>query len=776
MKTVVLLFVSMAVAFGQVVPGRYIIQLSGESAATHAVRLGHRANSSDSEFRARLATLRQDHLRMRKTLEAAGAEVLGETSVIANLFFVRFPSERAAELAAIPGVVRIHPVRLFRHTLDHALPLLKVPDAWNQIGGQANAGAGIKVAVIDTGIDSSHPAFNDPSLTPPSGFPKTNQPSDAAYTNGKIIVARSYSINSAAVDSDGHGTGVAMIVAGATVTGPNGPITGIAPKAFLGNYKVFADGPDPLAADSDIIAAIDDAVSDGMDILTLSLGSIPASRPADDALVQVIEAAAAVGKIVTISAGNSGSDPNTIGSPGIAPDAITVGSRPNDRIFAASVQTPGIADIPAVPGNGPNSPDPVSGPLADVTQFDPSGLACGSLPAGSLAGSVALILRGVCPFENKIDNAQQAGAVAVLVYNDAARSTLFGMNVGAAGLPASSIGYADGALLKQLAAAGSLTVTLVFTLGPVAVNPNSLTSFSSRGPNTDNGIKPDLIAIGENVYTADLTGNGGYVVESGTSFSAPMAAGAAALIEAARPGLTSRQYRSLLVNSAVPLALDSGALLKVQQQGAGFLNVLAAINSTVTADPVSLSFGIGSGTIDRIGTLALTNVGTATDTFSITVQPMGNGPAPSLSNNTVQLDPGQTQNISVELAGSSLDPGAYQGYLQIQGANNPVIASVPYWYGVPSGTAAYETVLNVPANPTPNTRQTIFVRATDSQGLPVGTPPSVTVTSGGGRVLLVESADSDFPGVFAIAVRLGASVGTNVFHIATGDAAVDVTM
>src|ERR1039457_217985 len=280
-----------------------------------------------------------------------------------------------------------------------------------------------------------------------------------------------------------------------------------------------------------------------MDILTLSLGSIPASRPADDALVQVIEAAAAVGKIVTISAGNSGSDPNTIGSPGIAPDAITVGSRPNDRIFAASVQTPGIADIPAVPGNGPNSPDPVSGPLADVTQFDPSGLACGSLPAGSLAGSVALILRGVCTFENKIDNAQQAGAVAVLVYNDAARSTLFGMNVGAAGLPASSIGYADGTLLQQLAAAGSLTVTLVFTLGPVAVNPNSLTSFSSRGPNTDNGIKPDLIAIGENVYTADLTANGGYVVESGTSFSAPMAAGAAALLEAARPGLTSRQYR-----------------------------------------------------------------------------------------------------------------------------------------------------------------------------------------------------------------------------------------
>lgn len=764
------------------VPDRYILELAGEPAAAHAVRMGHRPHSSDSEFRARTATLRQQHAQMRKTLEAKGAQVLGETTAVTNMLFVRIPSERVADLAAIPGVLRVHPVRLYHLVLDHALPLEKVPDAWNQIGGQANAGAGVKVAVIDTGIDPQHPAFSDPSLTPPAGFPKTSNSSDTAYTNSKIIVARSYAINrgatipSPATPTDGHGTGVAMIVAGATVSGPAGTITGIAPKAFLGNYKVFPDDTNRGAADDDIISAINDAVADGMDILTLSLGGLPATRPSDDLLVAAVEAATAAGKIVTIAAGNNGSDPNTIGSPGTAPDAISVGSRPNDRVFAASVQVSGIPAIVAIPGNGPNPSSPISGPLADVAQFDPSGFACGALPPGSLSGSIVLILRGVCNFEDKLNFAQQAGASAAIVYNDAARSSAFGMDVLSATLPATAISYADGTALKQLVANGPLNVTLSFTVAPQLVSVNRLTGFSSRGPNTDNGIKPDLIAVGENVYTADLTASGGYVVESGTSFSTPMLAGAAALIEAARPGLTFRQYRSLLVNSATPVVQDSGAPLTVQQQGSGFLNVLAALNGTATANPTSLSFGVGSGTFDQTITLALTNVGTAADTFSITVQPLGNGPVPTLSANTVQLNPGQSQNIAVELAGTSLDAGAYQGYLQVQGAQNPVIAMVPYWYGVPSASPVNMTVLEAPPNGPPGSRQTLVVRPTDSQGLATGDTPTITVTSGGGRLLLVQSLDGDFPGVYGIVVRLGPTAGANVFHVVSGDAAKDIVI
>ena len=775
-KSRIILFLVPLLAAAATVPDRYIVELAGEPAAAYAVRLGHRAHSSDAMFAARADAIRQQHVQMRSALEAKGAQVLGETTAVTNTMFVTIPSARVADLSAIPGVVRVYPVLLYRPALDHALPLLKVPDAWNQIGGAGNAGAGIKVAVIDTGIDSKHPAFNNPSLSPPAGFPKSIKSSDLAFTNGKIIVAKSYSTNSGAIttspaiDTIGHGTGVAMIVGGVSVSGTYGTISGIAPQAYLGNYKVFPDDMSGASTDS-ILAAINDAVNDGMDILTLSLGGI-APRPSDDILVQGVEAATAAGKIVTIAAGNVGSDPGTMSSPATAPDAISVGARPNDRLLAGSVQPDGASPIQALPGSGPNSPAPISGRLADVAQFDPSGMACNALPARSLTGSVALILRGVCLFETKVNNAQQAGAIAAIIYTDAARPDAILMDVGAATLPATMVSYADGAMLKQVADSGSVNVTVGFTLVPFSINNNRLSSFSSRGPDTGNGIKPDLIAIGEHVYTANAGSD--YTVEDGTSFSAPMAAGAVALLEAARPGLTAQQYRSLLVNSATPLVQDSGALLTVQQQGSGFLNVLAAINTNIAAYPTSVSFGVGPATLDQTRTLTLTNVGAAPDTFSIAAQPMGNGPVPSLSANTVQLNPGQSQSISVELAGASLDPGGYQGYLQVQGTQNQVTAIVPYWYAVPSGVVSYVTVLDAPFNGPINSRQTIAVRPSDNQGLPVNNTPVVTVTSGTGRVLSIISADDSYPGVYAVSVRLAA--GTNVFHITAGAVSTDVTI
>jgi hypothetical protein len=381
-------------------------------------------------------------------------------------------------------------------------------------------------------------------------------------------------------------------------------------------------------------------------------------------------------------------------------------------------------------------------------------------------------LRGVCTFEIKINNAQQAGAVAVVVYTDAARPDAFTMSVGAATLPAALVTYQDGVSLKQQLAGGSFLATIDFNVQPVAVSPNRLSSFSSRGPNSDFGIKPDLVAVGQPVNTATL--NAGFVVESGTSFSAPMLAGAAALLEAARPGLTSSQYRSLLINSATPVVQDSGAPLTIQQSGAGFLNVLNAVNSDVTATPASISFGSGSGSVDQTTTVTITNVGATGDNFSIVAQPIGNGPVPTLSANTVPLNPGQSQNISVRFAGSSLDPGAYQGYLQIQGTQNSVVAMVPYWYGVPSGVATHVTVLDSPTNGRPGSGQTIYIRPADDQGLPTSALPKVSVTTGNGTVIGVQSIDSDVPGAYQIRVRLAA--GSNTFHVASGAASTDVVI
>ena len=763
-------------AGAQQIPDRFILQLSGESAAAYAVRLNHRPHATDAMFRSRVAALKLQHAQVRRALESKGAQVLGETTAVTNMIFVRMPSARAGDLSSVPGVLKVYPVRKYSLNLDHALPLEMVPDAWNQIGGSANAGVGVKVGVIDTGIDPQHPGFTDPALVTPSGFPIVDNDTDATFATNKVIVARSYALSSAdntllpAMPTDGHGTGVAMIVAGGTVTGPYGPITGISPKAFLGNYRVFDDQSG--AADDWIIEAINDAVADGMDIITMSLGSLVAERPEGDPLAVTVEAAFTAGKIVTISAGNSGPNPNTIGSPGTAPDAITVGARPNDRTFAGSVQVDGTAPILALPGNGTNSPTPISGPLGDVSQNDPTGMACNGLPSGSLSGAVALILRGVCTFSTKLNNAQAAGAIAAIIYDDAARADAFGMDVQGAALPATAISYADGTALLQLSAAGPVNVTVGFSPTAFPADINHLTSFSSRGPSSGGAIKPDLIAVGENVYTATL--NQDFVVESGTSFSSPMLAGAAALLLAARPGLSNQQYRSLLINSATPVMQNSGALLTTQQEGSGFLNVLAGLNSAIAASPTSISYGIGAGTFDQTAMLTLTNVGTVTDTFSLTALPLGSGPAPTLSANSVSIDPGQSQTISVELAGTSLDPGAYEGYLQIQGTQSQAIATIPYWYGVPSGTAVNMTILNAPASGAPNSRQQILVRPTDAQGLPASATPTVTVTSGTGRVIAIDSVDEQVPGAYRIQVRVAA--GTNVFHIASGSAAADITI
>ncbi len=763
-------------AFAATVPGRYIVQLSGAPAATHAASRGHRALASDSEYRSQLAVLERQHRQMRTALEAKGAQVVSETTATINTIVVQIPDDRAASLASIPGVLKVHPVRLFQHTLDYALPLARVPDAWNQIGGQDHAGAGIKIAMIDTGMDSRHPALTDQSLTPPDGFPIVNRASDAAYTNNKIIVARSYAINddgtpAPALDSEGHGTGTSTVAAGASVPGPFRTISGVAPKAFLGNYKVFPDGSGGAQEDW-IMTAIDDAVADGMDIINLSLGTPLASRPADDLLATVVENAAAAGKIVTVAAGNSGAQPNTISSPAVAPNAIAVGSTWNARDFAGSLQPSSGAALAAYPGSGINSVTPVTANLVDVTQFDPSGLACDTLPQASLTKSIALISRGVCFFETKINNAQQAGAVAVVIYTDAARPDPFTMSVGAASLPAVLLSYQDGVSLKQQLSGGPVTATLDFNVKPIQVSPNRLSEFSSRGPSSDFGIKPDLVAVGEPISTATL--RSGFVIESGTSFSAPMVAGAAALLEAARPGLTFSQYRSLLIDSSSPVIQDSGSPLTMQQAGAGFLNVLNAVNCNVTSTPASVNFGAGSSTVDQTISVTITNVGASSDAFSIVARPLGNGIAPSLSDNSVQLNPGESKQVAVHLAASSLDAGAYQGYLQIQGTQNAIAASVPYWYGVPSQHAVRVTVLDAPTNGSPGSSKTILVRPTDREGLPISAPPTVSLTSGGGAVTSLQSIDSDIPGAYLIRVRL--AIGANVLRVTSGDAFTDITI
>ncbi|MFN3326391.1 MAG: S8 family serine peptidase [Bryobacteraceae bacterium] len=759
--------------FAQYVEDEFIVELTEQPAVTVRAR----ANRAEQ-----LRRVRSEQQRTRRAIEQGEqAEILDRVETVANALFVRMPRVRsreanAARLARWRGVARVHPVRYHQILLNQALGLQEIPAAWTRLGGFHRAGEGMKIAIVDTGVDATHPGLRDPSLPMPDGFPRVNRESDLQFTNSKVIVARAYDLASrpdsevTARDRVGHGTAVAMVAAGDLNTGPFGNLIGVAPKAWIGSYKVFPDGQ-AGAPDTLILKALDDAVADGMDVINLSLGSLMAGRPEEDILASAVERAARDGVIVVVAAGNDGPDPNTISSPATSPSAIAVGNSLNDRIFAATVDIEGGERHVAIPASGFESRPPVSGPLRDVAASDGSGLACSPLPENALRGTVALILRGECFFEDKLRHAEAAGAIAAVVYTDAARPDPISMDVGPARLPASMVGYRSGVELKEQLAEMPLNVTLRFQANPVWVNPHFLNEGSSRGPGPDAAIKPDLVAVGTSVYTARP---GSYTVASGTSVSAPMVAGAAALLKAARPGLTVAQYRSLLINSTRALHRDfEGEILS---GGAGILQLEPAMRNTIAAAPASLSFGFAGQTANLTRSLVLTNLSGESGMFHVRAAPAGDGPKPELPVASVWLDPGESKQIEVRWPAADLTPGQYQGFLRVSASTSEIEARIPYWFGVPSEVARHVTVLSAPDSGTTGSLQFITIRITDAAGIPIRTEPQVSVVQGGGSVEQIRLIDSQAPGAFRIRVRLGMEAGPNVFRVQAGEIHRDITI
>ncbi len=797
----VIFFASLSTLIAGRIPGHYIVELSSQPVIDQTMRSraasakgGSRLRSSEAY--ARRAQIHAEQDQIKTQIEQHNAKVVDRVDTVANALMVEVADADAQALASIPGVKSVHPARRFRMVLDRAVILHKVVDAWNIVGAD-HAGEGVKIAIIDSGIDVTSPGLQGASMSPPDAFPRTNYDADVANTNGKVIVARSYvsllpyrDPDPYAYDHIGHGTALAMIVAGATANGPLATITGVAPKAYLGNYKVFGTpGYNDSASDSAILKALDDAVADGMDVVNLSLGDDLAPRLSDDIDAQAVERATAAGMIVVIAAGNSGPDLNTMSSPGTAPSAITVGATTNDRTFAASITFADLPSMVAIPSaEGPAPSDPISGKVIDVATLDGDGLGCSSLPSGSLSGAVALIQRGTCYFETKLNNAQQAGAVAAIIYAAADSPEPFYMTVGAATLAAEMVSYDDGARLKEASAAQpDAFVSVSFTKNAVWVTPNLLADFSGAGPNVDVGIKPDLVATGTNFYVAtqtldpngDMYDSSGFILVDGTSFSTPLVCGVAALIKSARPGLSMDQYRSLIINSAARAQTKDGQTVLIQQGGAGLLNAQAALQTTATVYPPSLSFGTGNCDTGLSGTLTITNIGTSADTFAISAEPTGEEAAPVPSTTSVQLEAGASAEVHVAWTAAGLSGGAHQGFLNITSSSSGTVASVPYWYAVSSGTPAHVTAFDPITSGRRNRVQqdAVYVRITDAAGVPLtDSDPQVTVISGNGTAVGVHSYDSQIPGLYGIDVRLGPTAGTNVFRIQAGDAFVDVSI
>jgi subtilisin family serine protease len=764
MKPIWWLFLVPALS-AQVVPGKYIVELAGSPAASVGAR----------------AAVRAGHARVRPAIESAGAKVVASVDLVANALIVEIPDALAPRLARQPGVARVTPVPLMRASLDHALPLLKVPDAWAAIGGMSKAGAGIKIGIIDSGISAAHPAFQDGSLLIPAGFPIVPNFLDSALTNNKIIVARSYVPGSSVTDILGHGTAVAMAAAGVTNTGPLATITGVAPKAWLGIYKVN----DELTFDgSRMLIALDDAVADGMDVINISAGIAASDLLDRDPFVAAVERAAAMGAIVVVAAGNEGPSAATINSPASAPSAIAVGATENDRLFAeAMVSVDGGSAYVAQPGNGPRPSSAIAAPLADVAALDVTGEACVGLPFGSLSGKIALIVRSprtspACSFEDKLNHAQIAGALAAIVYMNADSPNLVTMDVRAATLPAVSIDNGAGLDIRNSIRNSSPSGSIQFTTSSVATNATDLAEFSSRGPSVDLAIKPDIVAVGDNLYLATqqvnpfgaLYDSSGYLVDApGTSFSAPIVAGAVALVKSARPGLTPAQYRSLVVNSAAQLA--AGAPFPVQWTGAGLLNAAAALRNTVAISPVSLSFGAGTGPANLTRSVSVTNLASADDTFSLVVAPSA-GVAPAVDTDTIRVAAGDTQTLNLRLNVSSPAAGVSQGYVRIRAAGGDVETVLPYWFAISDQKPADIAVLSSPDSGVAGSIQRIQFRVVDSSGVPLtAVLPTAKVVGGSGAVQTVAGGQPNFTAT----VRLG-QAGANIYEIDAGPASVQVVI
>ena len=626
-------------SFAQFVPNRYTLLLEDAPVSSRFVSREAMGSSPAIAYRQQIEAKQRTVL---ADLASRNIPVTGSDTTLVNAIFVIAPASRLDELKSIPGVAAVRPMRRFKPSLNRATQLMNAPLAWNALGGAANAGAGIKIGLLDSGIDQTHPAFQDSTLSVPAGFPICSGSPDACnYTNSKVIVARSYVRQLAGFSSKdpvnlpddtsvapspaystpddysprdhlGHGTGTASSAAANTNTGTV-TFTGMAPKAWLGNYKLSGspgvnDGP----TDDVMILAVGDALKDGMDIVSLSWGSQaltgaldtgavcgnPAGVPCDP-VAAAYEAAAKAGLVIAVAAGNSGDDAynyyngyypyyNSIFSPASAPSVIGVGASTNSHLLTPSVSV-NAANAPAsLKGVAaqisdayfyPSAYGANQAPLIDVTQLGNNGLACTALPTNSLNGAYALIERGTCSFVTKASYAQLAGAVGMILYM-ADSSALVIPDVGDFTGPAVMISNSAGVALKSYIDANPGQVVTIDTAGTETdvatyvaefeISPaaaNQLASYSSFGPTPDGAIKPDLLATGGfdgslaysyGLYFAAqnydpngvLYSTNRYAAGDGTSFATPIVAGAAALVKQAHPNYTSGQIKSALANYA----------------------------------------------------------------------------------------------------------------------------------------------------------------------------------------------------------------------------------
>ncbi|WP_042351020.1 S8 family serine peptidase [Bacillus massiliigorillae] len=511
---------------------------------------------------------------------------------------------------------------------------------------QRVTGKGVKIGVIDTGIDYTHP---DLKRVYKGGRDLVDGDDDPMETLSPSFFATL------------HGTHVAGIISA------NGKMQGVAPGAEIYAYRAL--GPGGSGTSEGIIAAIEAAISDRMDIINLSLGNT--INGPDLPITLALNKAVDLGITAVVSSGNSGPSPWTVGSPGTSTKAISVGA-----------SYPPVKQSTLQVGLGVNR---LRIPLQQIygakewSYYSSKQMIDGGYgkkeELNNANGYVVLLKRGKISLQKKIKNAEDKGAVGVIIYNDI-DGGFIGSVTKNVNVPAVTIEKKEGLQLKKLLKINPRMLVQTVLLK----EQDHLASFSSRGPVTVSWeIKPDVVAPG---VAIDSTVPGGYIALQGTSMAAPHVAGAAALLKQAHPEWKPDQIKSALMSTAKLLTKPDGTYYKTYEQGAGRIQIDQAVQADTFFYPNSLTFGLFNryrGEHQHVKELVIENKSKYSKHYSFIIPKDDVGLLWKVPFSfTLKSNEKRKVYISLSVNGSKLKKGVYEGYFLVKEGTKSL--HIPYIY------------------------------------------------------------------------------------------------
>jgi subtilisin family serine protease len=608
--------------------------------------------------------------------------VLIRYRLVLNGLVVWAPAEALKQIKNIPNVILSEKSGQFARLQDEDQEYNKTGMVTDKtsvkfIGSEAAyaqniRGQGMRIGVIDTGIDYTHKMLGGNG--DPSTYKAINPASStSAFPNNKVVggidlVGTEYSPSSPnlkaripvpdvnPLDEATHGTHVAGTVAGLG-DGVN-TYDGVAPDAALYAIKVF--GAKGGTSDEVVIAALEYAADptgdlsfqQQLDVVNLSLGSNYGNPHImyNHAIKNLVRG----GTVVVASGGNSGDSSYIVGAPGISDDAISVASSIDNMV--QNVSSPG-AEFAA--GDkmflSEYTEAQSSKPLSELKEAQGEVIFVGladkdfdGATAAQIQGKIALVDRGVVSFSDKIKRAQEAGAIGVIVANNAPGDTMVMAGEIKFDIPAVMITQDAGVKVKAMLANMTVSVNLKSSSrvdkGYMA---DTISPFSSRGPRSDDGmIKPEIAAPGTNIISAARgTGDKGASM-SGTSMAGPHIAGVMGLLKQKFPELSPLELKSVLLGHGKVISDKDKKQYTVSRQGAGRVQVAESLKAKVITTPSTLSFGLTD--IENQKTLALTITMKNISGEAVTLTPKWAGSsALQVSVPAVSLEPGQSKTVTV---------------------------------------------------------------------------------------------------------------------------------